>query len=161
MLLTAALISFIAGAVITWLVTQRGSAQLAAKLDDANANVSAHQRDCAIAQTRLEAAEHSVADLRQQLGQLQQQFEAERQRSVALSLQLEKATTSMAEQQKAHEDQLAVIQDAEIRLKESFKAIASDALQGNSEKFLQVAEAKFTEKHRSEERRVGKECRSR
>lgn len=50
----------------------------------------------------------------------------------------------LAAERRGGEEKLAVLRDAEIKLREAFTALSSDALKANNEQFLQLATASLT-----------------
>ncbi|MEM8549191.1 MAG: DNA recombination protein RmuC [Verrucomicrobiota bacterium] len=63
-----------------------------------------------------------------------------------LALELGKLQARHEEQTKAAEEKLALLEQAEAKLREAFKALSSDALNANNVQFLQLAKAEL-EKH--------------
>ena len=80
-----------------------------------------------------EAAAMAQRDAAQQLSSTQaEELKVLRERGEALRAQLERVQTSLHEKQISFEAQLATWQQSEARLKESFQAMAAEALRGNS-----------------------------
>jgi DNA recombination protein RmuC len=75
-------------------------------------------------------------------GGVQQELSGARQECARLNAQLEAARTSAGEK-------IAILEATEIRLREAFSSLSSDALQRNNEAFLQLARASMGEFHRA------------
>lgn len=61
----------------------------------------------------------------------------------SLQRRLTELETRLEQERKAHEEKLALINEAEKKLSDSFKALSSDALKNNAKSFLDLAAAKF------------------
>ncbi len=115
----------VAGLLAGWLIASRKSsssqaecAALRAQMAEKDVAFAAKQRDLDAAQTRLEAAS--------------QASNAAQNEAAGLRAQL-------AEVERAHGEKLKELHDAQARLAESFKALASDALQANNKQFMELA----------------------
>ena len=78
-------------------------------------------------------------------------WSASRARSAYEQLLQEKAslTASLAAERRAAEEKLAVLKDAETKLREAFSALSSEALKQNNESFIQLARASLGEFQKS------------
>lgn len=84
----------------------------------------------------------TVAEREASLARLQQSLDIARQESARAGAQLEAAQAAAAEK-------IALLQGAEVRLREAFAALSAAALQQNNESFLQLARASLGELQRS------------
>ena len=91
--------------------------------------------DLAVAEARIAAMElsgHRIPELEQKI--------AERDRQIAVqSRQLAEAETRLAGERQAAVEKLALLNDAQQRLSDAFKALSSDALRNNNQAFLELA----------------------
>ena len=113
----------IAGAIIGWLM-----AWLSAKAKNA------------AAQGQIEAQRQSSLFIEQQLAEVQKQ-RAEWQASSAVARELAAGLTATLEaERKTSAEKLALLEDAQTKLAQTFEALASRSLRQNNESFIQLAQ---------------------
>jgi DNA recombination protein RmuC len=132
----AILIGAVIGAVLagigTWLVLRTRTATL---------------------EERLAAREGRIAELETRLGGEVAQVAAARSESAALRESAAALETRLVGERKASDEKLAVLNEAQAKLSDAFKALSSEALKSNNETFLKLAHAtleKFQEGARSD-----------
>ncbi len=90
---------------------------------------------------RLGAREQTILELRDEvqrlLGLLQQRQTAETE----LREKVSHLATTLAQERKQAEEKLAVLNEAQQKLSDAFKALAGEALKSNNQQFLQLAKA--------------------
>ena len=89
-----------------------------------------------------------LRDHKQQLLTRHEQFEQQRDALTAANLSITRLQTLLEQEQKASADKVAVLQDLEQQLKDSFKVLATEALKDNSEALLRTT--KQWEQHRDQ-----------
>lgn len=123
-------VGFIVGGAIGWLLAsvktaQRGSA---AQLD---------------AEGRIKAAESSVQELRTQVIGLHQ-TSAQQQEKIRTESELKAAAEARLKEAQANlEDQKKLLEEARLKLADTFNALASDALKSNNQAFITLARSTF------------------
>lgn len=125
----------LAGALITWLLLRGSFARRVAERTAA-ANTAA-----ATASARLEESERRARDAGTRLARTEQELEAVR---VRVETGGAECARLMAEVAAAAEKQ-ALLETAEVKLRDAFKALASEALQQNAESMLRLARASLGE----------------
>lgn len=116
----------IAGSLTGWVIAaSRARAQAAGEH-------TALQSQLAVAQSTQEQLRAQSAAGEQQIGELRQRLDGERQSRARLETQLEESGRRLEEQRR-------LLDDAEKKLKESFEALSAKALQSNAEQFLASA----------------------
>jgi DNA recombination protein RmuC len=119
--LIIAVLAFAAGAVVGWLA-------LAARSASIRSRVSFLDADLTTARQQLAAQQEANAQLRESVASLK---------------------ASIAEERKANEEKLAVLDRASAELTKTFQALAAEALNSNNQSFLDLAKASL-EKFQSE-----------
>jgi DNA recombination protein RmuC len=102
---------------------------------------------------RLAAREGRIAELETRLAGEVAQVAAARSESAALRESAAALETRLVGERKAAEEKLAVLNEAQAKLSDAFKALSSEALKSNNETFLKLAHAtleKFQEGARSD-----------
>jgi len=102
---------------------------------------------------RLAARETRIADLESRLAAETALLTAARSEASSLREAAATLETRLIEERKASEEKLSVLQEAQARLSDAFKALSSEALKSNNETFLSLAQAtleKFQEGARSD-----------
>ncbi len=87
-----------------------------------------------------------VPNLEEELKAAKVDRDREREQRTEAEKKIEGITAAQEEQQKAWEEKLGLMQDAEDRLKSSFKVLSQDSLKGAQESFLELAGAHLLEK---------------
>ncbi|GGE53317.1 DNA recombination protein RmuC [Niveispirillum cyanobacteriorum] len=158
------LISLLAGAlagmVIAFLWQRQGTATLRA---ECVALLADRERDRHhIGELRGELAQRDglLADLRRQLNaesarragaeaeaarlpRLEEALAVARDEQADLQTALAEARTALDHERRAHADKLALLDQAQVRLADAFKALSADALSANNREFLTLAQAQF------------------
>lgn len=93
----------------------------------------------AVAGERLKSEERRAADLEARLARLSDETGRNEQESNNLRTQLAELRTRLDEEQKAATAKQALLDRAEERLSDTFKALSADALKSSAEQFLQLA----------------------
>jgi len=104
-------------------------------------------------QERLAAREGRIAELETRLAAEIAQVAAARSEAAALREAAAALETRLVEERKAAMEKLAVLNEAQAKLSDAFKALSSEALKSNNETFLKLANAtleKFQEGARSD-----------
>ena len=116
--------------------------QLLRELAAAKQQSTAEQEEAQSWQTRAVAAEQSKQHLDRQLAeaaerqqQLQQRYETARQELAASRLQHERVQTQIEQQQQAHAEQIALLNQARQNLGEQFQNLANQILEEKSRRF--------------------------
>ena len=111
---------------VGWLITQlRASAKLAA------------------AKERLKAEERRSAEIEARLALATSDAQRNEQEGQAFRNQLTEIRARLDAETKAAGEKQALLERAELRLADTFKALSADALRGSSEQFLQLANSFF------------------
>lgn len=150
----------LAGALIAFLWLRQGTATLRA---ERAALVADRERDRHhIGELRAELAQRDglLADLRRQLTtesarragaeaeaarlpRLEEALAVARDEQAELQTALAEARTALDHERRTHEDKLALLDQAQLRLADAFKALSADALSANNREFLTLAQAQF------------------
>lgn len=109
------LVGVVVGAVVAWLLASESSAKMA---------------------ERLRGAEQQVVGLAKDLS-------SERASGLQLHAEAERAKATLEADRKSFTEQKALLAESEKQFKESFAALASEALQKNNADFLQLAKTKL------------------
>jgi DNA recombination protein RmuC len=124
------IVACLAGGAVAWFVAYgRGYAVGAAQARDIEARAAAGEARAQELRTQVAAAQTELTSLRHE-------WSVSEQARVA-------ADTRAAEIARHADEQRRLLDEARVRLGETFKAIAADALQGNAASFLQLADEKF------------------
>jgi DNA recombination protein RmuC len=141
-MLLAALIGGAVGLVVGWLVAHVAGARERARLAG---DLAAARAECS---TRLDEATRRTAWLEQQLAQrgqanedLQRQVADLREQQGQLGAQIEGERRLAAEK-------LALLSEAEAKLREAFATLSADALRANSQSFIEIAKNSLAEQQR-------------
>jgi DNA recombination protein RmuC len=90
-------------------------------------------------QERLQGYERSIQDLTQRLSTVASQLETSRQREQKLATQIGQYHSLLQQERKAAAEKLALVNDAQAKLSDAFKALASESLRNNNAAFLNLA----------------------
>jgi len=123
------------GAMVTWLAL-RGT--FARRMAEGHASARAA---AAAADARLQEADRRASDIASRLARAERELESTRARAEASTADCARL---MAEVAAAAEKQ-ALLETAEIKLREAFKTLASEALEQNAESMLRLARTSFGE----------------
>ncbi len=98
---------------------------------------------CAVAESqnaRIPILEHKVAEKESEI----KSFQLEKQE---LAAKLAEATTLIAEERKVAAEKLALLDEAQSKLSDAFKALSAEALQNNNDSFINLAKAQLETFH--------------
>ncbi|OYV04405.1 MAG: DNA recombination protein RmuC, partial [Verrucomicrobiales bacterium VVV1] len=93
----------------------------------------------AAAAERLKSEERRAAEIEARLAHLTDESGRNEQDASLLRTQLAELRTRLEEEQKSAAEKQALLDRAEIRLSDTFKALSADALKSSAEQFLQLA----------------------
>jgi DNA recombination protein RmuC len=146
--------------LLAWALTRAAAkgreSLLEERLAQARADVEELRAECGEWETRCSQREEALAEASQarstaetrneRIPQLEEELKAERARKTELEELLSKErsrvsslNTQLEEERKAAEEKLALVNEAQVKLKESFQALASEALKSNNQSFLELA----------------------
>jgi DNA recombination protein RmuC len=153
--LSTAIVACALGAICAWLLrgaqARQSLAAVAAQLESLDRQHAERgseiealrlRYDAALERLRAESADKAAAqekaarvpDLESRLGEREALLARHGERLAALE-------TRLAEERKAAEEKMALLQSAEAKLSDAFKALSSDALQRNNQSFIALAQA--------------------
>jgi DNA recombination protein RmuC len=141
------LVGLALGGGAVWLV-MRGKAQHAFD----RGKVAAQSDHVALAE-RLAARQATIDELTAKVRQLELELRDSRTLEAGLKAKEVQLATTLLEERKQTEEKLALLDQAQRKLADAFKALASDALQSNNQSFLDLAKAaleKFQETARGD-----------
>jgi DNA recombination protein RmuC len=99
--------------------------------------------DRVASESRIAAAEARVEELRKQTDDAARDFNSLRQQAAEAETARAVAETKVSELEKNLAEQRALLDDAKVKLSDTFKALAAEALAGNNQGFLTLAEQRF------------------
>ena len=94
-------------------------------------------------ETQLAGSKVQVEDLQKQLMALQQDDNDLRKEFRLMEVAKVSAETKLSDTQQHFESQRAILNEAKLTLSDTFRSLASEALAGNNQGFLALAEEKF------------------
>lgn len=97
---------------------------------------------------RIPALEKSINDRDEELGKLRDELTRLKQTQSQLE-------TTLAKERKAAEEKLALLNDAQQKLSDAFKALSADALRSNNQSFLELAKATMEKFHEGAQTDLG------
>ncbi len=127
------LIGIAVGACVTWLLLR---AKISAAFEQGKGSVETER---ATLLERLEARQQSIEDLSGKIKQLEEQLHHYRDAEAALKANAVKLHTTLEQERKQAEEKLAVVNEAQQKLSDAFKALAAEALKSNNQSFLTLA----------------------
>ncbi len=130
-----AFVGLAAGALAAWLVMR------AAARHEYQRGKSEGEAERAALSERVIARQQAMDDLTARLEQLQQQAREAQAREAHLSAKATELATTLGQERKQAEEKLAVINEAQRKLADAFKALAAEALKSNNQSFLELAKA--------------------
>jgi DNA recombination protein RmuC len=143
MMLTFALVLFglAVGAVVCWLVVRPRI-----KHEYARAR-SESETERATLVERLAGKEHQLQELRADLDQQCAEYDFLQQENANTLAQLSALQARLEEERKANQEKLGLIDEAQHKLADAFKALSADALRSNNQSFIELAKANFEKLH--------------
>lgn len=92
---------------------------------------------------RLDARQQVVADLTARLDQAEQRLAESRTAESQAKNQLTQVATTLQQERKQFEEKFGVLNEAQQKLTDAFKALAAEALASNNQQFMELATAKM------------------
>lgn len=150
----------LAGALIAFLWLRQGTAGLRAERAGLLADRERDRHHIGELRAELAQRDGLLADLRRQMGaesarraaaeteaarlpRLEEALAVARDEQAELQTALAEARTALDHERRAHADKLALLDQAQVRLADAFKALSADALSANNREFLTLAQAQF------------------
>jgi len=121
------------GGLLAWLV-MRGKAQ-----HEYDRGKSEGEVERAALNERVIARQQTIDGLNSRVQQLERQATESQTREAQLNTKATELATTLEQERKQAEEKLAVINEAQRKLSDAFKALASEALKSNNQSFLQLA----------------------
>lgn len=137
-LIATGVCSFLAGLGLTWLLMRQ---KRAIALADREAVLQAQISE--LAQTLAGAQEKNarLPELELALGAATQEARAYRDTQARVSVRVASLETQLAEERKAMKEKMGVLEEAQTRFSDAFKALSADALRHNNSSFLELAKS--------------------
>jgi DNA recombination protein RmuC len=109
------------------------------KLDDLMSAHTAAQSDVSALRAQMAEREHALSSRQVEFDALKRKLDETTQAHAAAQADAAALRAKLIEVERAHVDKLKDLADAQARLSESFKALASDALRANNAQFMELA----------------------
>lgn len=109
---------------------------------------SSYEAELATLRERLTGLDFLLKSQEEAALKLRQELETMEQDHLGALVRLSEAETRLIEERKLNDEKLSLLQEAQVRLGDAFKALSADALKNNNESFLELAKstlAKFQE----------------
>lgn len=129
------LVGLLAGGLVVWLVMRQN-----ARHEYARAR-SEGDAERAVLAERVCAREQTIDDLNARSQQIEHEAREARERETLLQARATELDTTLQQERKQAEEKLAVIDQAQRKLADAFKALAAEALKSNNQSFLELAKA--------------------
>jgi len=129
------LLGLLAGGLVVWLVMRQN-----ARHEYARAR-SEGDAERAVLAERVSAREQTIDDLNARIQQIEHEAREARERETLLQARAIELDTTLQQERKQAEEKLAVIDQAQRKLADAFKALAAEALKSNNQSFLELAKA--------------------
>jgi len=97
------------------------------------------QTDRVVLEERIRSKEQQSSDMEANLKEKESQINILQNEKISLTIKLSETETRMQDELKAASEKLSLIEDAEKKLSDSFKALSADALKSNNHAFLELA----------------------
>ncbi len=120
------------GILIAWLICSSTQKAIVAKIS-----------------AELEAERNRVTEAKQNLTSAQQEILVLRDSEATLKQEQAALMAKLTAEQKAAKEKELILQEAQVKLSDTFKALSADALKSNQEQFLQLAKTSFTAQQES------------
>ncbi len=131
----ALLVGVALSALATWLVL-RGRISLASQQAQ-----MAGEAERATLTERARGLEQTLADVHRRLADQAAECQKHELQAAELDRQLAQAKTLLLSERREHQEKLALLEDAKKNLADSFKALAAEALNSNSQSFIELAKS--------------------
>ncbi|HKE60048.1 MAG TPA: DNA recombination protein RmuC [Pyrinomonadaceae bacterium] len=128
-------VGLIIGGLFIWLTTRT---KLKYEYERARAEVDAEQATLA---ERLAGREQQLLELRDALEQKSAESYDLRRETAQTLANLSAAQTRLEQERKANQEKLALLDAAQLKLGDAFKALSADALRSNNQSFIELAKA--------------------
>ena len=113
------------GAIVAWLAADRRARSAGAAL--------------AVLDERLQARSARLAEVQAELAASQREAEQLRREASALGVRVAELDTTIAKERQESGDKLRLLDEAQARLGDAFRALSAEALQRNNQSFLDLA----------------------
>ena len=127
------LIGILLGAILFWLIFRSRVRQAA---DRVRANMEPER---ATLLERLQGRDQQIKDLKDVLEKTQTETDQLENENISLKTKLSEIGTRLEDERKAAEEKLAVLDEAQQKLSDAFKALSAEALKSNNQSFLELA----------------------
>jgi DNA recombination protein RmuC len=134
MLIAGIIIGLIVGSLVAWLWLRKS---LGAESERAIADQREHNAEL---RTKNEMLEQQAAELRSVQTEVNQKLNSQNEEIRQLGSKSAELTERLAQVRKQDAEKLALLEDAQQKLNDAFKAISSEALKNNNESFLHLAQ---------------------
>jgi DNA recombination protein RmuC len=94
-----------------------------------------------ILRERLLARDQQIQEFRSSVQNKEEQLARLQSETTELKMELTELETKLEEERKAAEKKLALLDEAQQKLSDAFKALSADALRSNNQSFLDLAKA--------------------
>lgn len=96
---------------------------------------------------RLAGKEHQLQEMRSELDNQGAEYDLLRQENANTLAQLSGLQARLEEERKSNREKLSLIDEAQRKLADAFKALSADALRNNNQSFIELAKANFEKLH--------------
>ncbi len=124
-----------AGAAATWLV-MRGAARHAYERGKTEGDA-----ERAALSERIDARQQTIDELNSRVRQADEEARDAQARETQLNVRATQLATTLDQERKQAEEKLAMLNEAQRKLENAFKALAAEALKSNNQSFLELAKA--------------------
>ncbi len=126
-----------AGLLIAWLIMRaRGAEMYKHGYNEAKSEGLAEQ---AVLSERLASNERLLADIKQQLTSSSEIVERLRSENNGLGTRVAELTTRLEDEQRAAKEKVALLDQAQTKLSDAFKALSAESLRHNNQSFMDLA----------------------
>jgi DNA recombination protein RmuC len=122
-----AVAAVIIGSITTWLICSSSKKAIVAKIS-----------------TELEAEKNRIDEAKQQIASTKRELQILRESEATLKESQAGLVAKLTAEQKAAKEKELILQDAQKKLGDTFKALSSDALKANQEQFLRLAKTSLS-----------------
>jgi len=127
------LIGIVLGAIIIWLIfrfkVQQAADRVRADMEPERATLL----------ERLQGRDQQIKDLKDVLVKTQTETDQLENENISLKTKLSEIGTKLEDERKAAEEKLALLNEAQQKLSDAFKALSAEALKSNNQSFLELA----------------------
>lgn len=135
------LVGLVLGAAVCWLVVRP---RIKHEYDRARRETETER---ATLVERLAGKEHQLQELRGDLDLQCSEYDLLREENANTLAQLSALQARLEEERKANQEKLSLIDQAQHKLADAFKALSADALRNNNQSFIELAKANFEKLH--------------